>query len=509
MINTLIVDDEPTVIKWMGSHIRWEDYGCQICGSFLNAGDVLAFMDKNPVDLLITDVCMPDMTGLELIRQARRINPHLSILVISAHSNFAYAKEAIRLGVENYLLKPIDQDELAETLTKVRENISNNLVGQDKGIFRNNILTRWLKNTALEYNFKTQADVAEINLSARSYQAVVVKPALADLDVDPLAARIREALAANAAESGVTDIYDLVENHKLITFVICGAGAGYRDQLARICALMNQDKAQTGTAVYFSVGNPVDRYSLLCHSYEAARRYLAVLPMICAPIIFCEDYFYSGEPEPPVKLALQKLKLQIHEKNLQAALVQANSILDTGDSNNQKKLIAISIAAHIIEAMDTGGSERHTAYLLQVLMKYRTLHANFELEDWLNALINTISYNINEYDNQMHPHVRHCIAIIKTSSANPDLCLKNLSDHMNLSPAYLGQLFKAQTGKYFNDYLADVRLDSVYRMLMETDARIGEIAEKTGFTSQSYMNRLFKRKYKLSPNEYKRLFKNI
>ncbi len=504
MINTLIVDDEPTVIKWLAGHMSWEDFGCQVCGSCLNGRDILDYMGSHPVDLLITDICMPDMDGLELIGRARKLNPRLRIIVISAHSNFTYAKEAIRLGVENYLLKPIDQDELAETLIKVRDNINENLNDQDMNVFKNNILNRWVKNTTLEYNFKTQAEVAEINLGAPSYLAVIVKPMAANMDPELLLSRLKDA----AAKLDVSDCYFFIENRKTVTCILCGFSDDYKVQLTRLCGNMQQIKGQIGMPILFSVGMPVDRYTKLSLSYDAAIRYMTVIQMINSPILFCDDYLYSRDLDLAANLNMQKLRQLIHDKRTREALVQAKKILDGGKSNNQKKLITISIAANVVEAMDISNNDQYSIYLLQTLLKYRTLHANFELEDWLFALINTISFNISEYDSQMHPHVRHCISIIKKSFNNPELCLKNISDQLNLSSAYMGQLFKTQTGKYFNDFLADVRLDIVYRLLMETDERIGEIAEKSGFTSQSYMNRLFKRKFKLSPNEYRRLFRN-
>ena len=103
----------------------------------------------------------------------------------------------------------------------------------------------------------------------------------------------------------------------------------------------------------------------------------------------------------------------------------------------------------------------------------------------------------------MHPYVSAAIRKMQDFS-DLDLCVKTVAAQMGISPAYLGHLFREQTGVYFNDYLTNIRLEHAERMISTTNLKINEIVEKTGFASQTYFNRIFKRTFGMSPLAYRR-----
>jgi len=119
MYRVLIVDDEPFVIEGMKTAIDWTGFNFEICCSTTNPLHALEYLENNPVDLLITDISMPQMDGLELIQRVRKINSLISILVLSAYDNFEYVRTAMRHGAENYLLKPLNPDELGESISRI------------------------------------------------------------------------------------------------------------------------------------------------------------------------------------------------------------------------------------------------------------------------------------------------------------------------------------------------------------------------------------------------------
>lgn len=119
MYKVLIVDDEIMIRRGLSKIIHWEEIGFEMAGAVGNAMEALELIKKTPVDVLLTDISMPEMTGLELIHQARKILPGLKTVVISGYSEFDYAREAIELKVENYILKPLDPKKITETFQKI------------------------------------------------------------------------------------------------------------------------------------------------------------------------------------------------------------------------------------------------------------------------------------------------------------------------------------------------------------------------------------------------------
>lgn len=120
MIKTVIVDDEPNIREGLKLIINWEELGFEIIGEASNGRAALTLIKETMPDLIITDIKMPELTGLELIKECKKIGKEFSYIILSGHSEFEMAKKALHMGVSNYLLKPIDEIELEETLTEIK-----------------------------------------------------------------------------------------------------------------------------------------------------------------------------------------------------------------------------------------------------------------------------------------------------------------------------------------------------------------------------------------------------
>ena len=116
MYQVVIVDDEPFVLEDLKKSIDWEGSNFEIAYADTDPQHVLSYIHSHTVDLLITDINMPEMSGLTLITEAKAIQPLLSVLVLSAYDNFEYVRTALRNGAENYLLKPLNPEELLESI---------------------------------------------------------------------------------------------------------------------------------------------------------------------------------------------------------------------------------------------------------------------------------------------------------------------------------------------------------------------------------------------------------
>jgi len=178
MYQAVIVDDEPVIVSGIRDALDWEGFGFEIALATTSPATVLSFLSVHPVHLLITDISMPEMDGIALIREAKSLVPLLSVIVLSAYDNFDYVKGALRYGAENYLLKPLSSDELSDSIRNVvshvkeREVLNMNYDGTML-TFRSTFVEQWLKNLLTPETLLERAGLLGINLEMDNYTAVI------------------------------------------------------------------------------------------------------------------------------------------------------------------------------------------------------------------------------------------------------------------------------------------------------------------------------------------------
>lgn len=171
MYRVLLVDDEESVLKVLKTSIDWLALGVDTPVTAADGVQALEAMERSPFHLLIADIKMPRMGGLELIRRVRQLYPETRCILLTAYSEFDYAKEAIRLGVENYLLKPVQKEELESTVQNAMANLYSHR-GNGGNLLYENILHRWLAGAISGEELSERAGVLGLNLFLPQYCAV-------------------------------------------------------------------------------------------------------------------------------------------------------------------------------------------------------------------------------------------------------------------------------------------------------------------------------------------------
>lgn len=175
MFQALLCDDEISITNFLKNSILWESLGIENVYTASDGREALTIFEKTQIDLLITDIRMPRMDGLELLEAVRLKNPETHCILLTAYGEFQYAKAAFRLGVDNYLLKPIHVDELTETIENTVENMYLHRKNQE-ALFRENILRRWLTGNIGEDELGERISLlGDINIYQRTYCAVCMR----------------------------------------------------------------------------------------------------------------------------------------------------------------------------------------------------------------------------------------------------------------------------------------------------------------------------------------------
>ena len=181
MYRVIIVDDEPVIRRGLRETIEWDALGLEVAGEAADGNEALKLVRDIRPEILITDIRMPDMDGIALIREIRKTDLNVKITILSGYSDYDYLKEAIRLGVDNYLLKPIDNDELVSNLRNAVSEIEKEAavslqIRQGTVLLRSNTLRRLVTGNISPEELREKAEFLHIPMDAGQYLCAVREP---------------------------------------------------------------------------------------------------------------------------------------------------------------------------------------------------------------------------------------------------------------------------------------------------------------------------------------------
>lgn len=503
MYQAVIVDDEPLIVEGLVKAIEWNGFHVEIS---LATTDPLAARDyilANPVHIVITDVSMPVLNGLQLIQAIKEAKPSIYAIVLSAYDNFEYARTALRYGAENYLLKPLDPDELSDAVSQVISHIKereqlNITYGRSMMTFRNAFTEQWLKNLLSNAELSTKADLLGINLDAPSFTVAVFS--------------CRE-------DSGteMSRFFDFFLQHLPGHYT----GNFFFETPLRLVGVLSpisreepgvgtflipilKSAASNGIQVFASAGCAVRECCQVHQSYQQASRF-SFLEHSRLPFLFYQEVTGLNE-EARKSLAAYDAGsaggtcfdslFQNYDPVLCCYHILAERIAMLCKKDYELQEKSPELAGSLLN-LPLGGHPGMEASSM-TLQESRKAYQDFTL-----SFLKDSDPLLARMQQSMYPMVD---AVIKTihEFSDKDISLKTLAARLNVTPSYLGTVFHQQTGYYFNDYLTDARLKYAAHLLENTDMKIKDIVDRIGFSSQTYFNRSFKRYYDTSPIQYRR-----
>ncbi|MGB4661009.1 MAG: response regulator [Mobilitalea sp.] len=517
MYKILIVDDEPMVIHGLCRQIDWEAYSLELAGTAETGENALVLLKQGNVDILFADICMKKMDGLTLIALAKEHNPLLRSVVISSHNEFEYVKKALQLGVENYLLKPIDQNELQKTLEKTIDNLNRDRISTisdelTQSTFRSNILDRWVNAEIQDYEFYERAELLKINISAGQYQVCVIDTIDVASEKQKMlyAKTLLEKCRNSFSEEFIVECF--IDRLSRIVIVLCGGELDRKqEELELILGNIITNAKESGIETFTAVGPVSEGILKVAHDYSDAVEYMNYRFLDSSVGIV----FYEGFIQAYLSVGCEPALIQLTNAFTEGDAIKAKSIakklmeICSQTSMETAKKCMVSILIMIVKQMNESGykSETLSNTATTGFMTLNSLNSIEDLNKWVLEIIEEFFELMRKSKNSLHLLVQRTQSVVK-KNYNMDLSLKTIALDFKVSPAYLGQLFKEETGKYFNDYLTDTRLQASRILLLETDLKIREIICRIGISNQSYYNRIFKKAYGISPLDFKYKGKN-
>lgn len=522
MYKVLIVDDEPFIQEGLHHIIHWEELGLEITGQAFNGAEAMKVLQATKVDILITDIKMPKMNGLELIREIRRQELPVKCIVLSGYDDFGLVKEAAKLGIENYILKPLDENELTHTLDNTINKIEAELVRQAelaKGIhiIRDNILYRWVTDDIAEDELLERA--AFLNIQLEYHEYCVINMNMIEEN------RPAKASDKNLQKSAVFDIchqlisekhsgvlfYDLNRN---IVAVLWGDHLSDGRQLIRETLAGCASKARDilNTSLFITVGSFGDTFQKVPESYTRAKNlqeYKLILP--ASNIIFFDDIAkLAAKRQEDIRIDFKVLSSYILGRNRNAisrfiddAYFRLKGLEGITPSYIQN--VTIDLLFHVISTVKSMKSNSDA-----LINEFRDIFSHvFEIKDadelnvWLKNTVNRYIDFVAAEQEKTSPIIRKVLDYIQNNYSQ-DISLKTLSSEFNINALYLGQLFRKETGDSFTNYLNSVRIEKAKVLLLNTNYKANEISSQIGYVNPNYFYTLFKKMTGVSPSEFKK-----
>lgn len=518
MFNILVVDDEPSVVQGLVQSVRWEEYGIDLAGTACNGLEALGAIERSPVHILLTDIRMPVMDGIELIREIRRRHLDIRTIILSGHDDFSYVKEGILLGVENYLLKPLDKDELASTLACVLEKLEQDLARkritrESLDVFRNNLLSRWLSNDIGPREFQERAEVVGLPCCARQYQAAIVRYLASPGDVEIQA---RDSALSSLAREVFLPLQMLVcQVDSPDETVLLFWGDSLQDCSgiirAGLLALRDRILAERHAEVFLSLGAVAQGPDRAWESYRSAKA-LQDYSLILPPGTLVDEHMgeqWKAGRRTRLTLQFDRFCGSIQEGRSEDAIHMVREILSHMDqaggvTPQEFRNVLLETVYHISSTVRRSIRDESAipSELKDLFASMDRLHNHDELVHWLHRIIRTASDVLARHSDAVSPLVRLVLKQVR-QNFNRDLSLKTLASQLNVTPSHLGQLFKIETGEMFTNYLNRVRIEKAKELLAITQTRTSDIAEQVGYFNQSYFFKVFRKVTGLSPVEFR------
>ena len=544
MIKVFLVEDEYAIREGIKKSVNWEANGYTLVGE---AGDgEMAFpkIVKARPDILITDIRMPFMDGLELSRLVKKEIPNIKIVVLSGYDDFNYAKQAISIGVEEYILKPVSGENLLTELGKIADAINverQDELAKDKYLRDMEEIRTLAKQKFIHDMIDGKLSMQEsleqgrelgIDITAAYYSIVLFQafpknkagvPAEEEFDVaeysgvsEEIYSRIRETVSESP------DVYLYEQVGDVLCFLEKSDSLNDMNQnTQKGIDIIKEIMSTKSDWIYFiSIGKPVERIRDVNSSYRDASKRFAERYMLDESFIFYGENGYSNVLDIggiDIKMVSQKTIFHFLRNG---TLVEIDDLVSEyfsslGEEAMESRLFCQYV---LMEALISGmafldsmnvSREKAASILGELSDPVRFVDSVDKAKDYITRILKVlIEYRNQVSDKKYTEIIDKAREFIKAQYKNDEMSLQTVASYVNVSSNHFSAIFRKETGETFIDYLTKVRMDNAKDLLTCTSMKTSEIGFEVGYKDPHYFSYIFKKTIGMSPKEYRRMKKD-
>lgn len=517
----IVVEDNEIVRESICKKIPWSSLEIEISSSFKDGKSAWDYMQEKQVDLVISDIVMPLMSGIDLAQNIFKNELSIKIILISAYNEFEYAKNAIRFGVSAYVTKPVEHDDLVGKVKEILHEIEENRYIQrtlEKSfpVIRNQFFDKLLNNTMNRNSFERDCQYLGLKFCNGSYRCFLLEP---DSLYEEVEIKKRETVLYTLEkitklkmkqydENVVVFVYNMEQVVILAHFLI-----SKKELYDALEEIRQKIMKRFSITVSVAIGSEVDKIYEVSISNRMAKEVLKQRFLDGGDKIFEECYNLNGRGDVPgffylseeqfcdrIKYDSEKQVLEMLEE-LEKALYERESVCKSSKS------WLLYLGAYLFKlwqqtAEDEISVAKKYTRFFEEISNQKTLKESFQV------FSNQVMQICDAVDNARNRHKSSVVEAVKVyigeNYQDKGLGLDKIAENVYLSNSYLSSLFKKNTGQTITDYISKIRINQAKRLLVESDMKIAEIAERNGYINQFYFSSCFKKIVGVSPQEFRK-----
>lgn len=516
MYKLMIADDESTIREGLKCLLDWESLGFTIVGEASNGETALQIITNESPDIVLLDIRMPKMSGLDVVRLAREEGFSGKVVILSGYSDFNYAKQAINYGVLSYLTKPIDEDELLKIVTQVRSQLDSDAAARDASAhYRKKAYDTIIHDILLGNADFTKLDTKELYLDADIYQVIIYeKYSHREEDVSYSFSDLLR--VTNQNHNSFDQI--TLNSHEILLLKGNFAIQKFQDFLKRFDQEHRPQKGSPLDSLFLAYGRPVYNLSDIPESYQDAcqlidRRFFCEqgqhtigyesLPDLTGYTPLISQDFLN---EYATRL-FDALSTFSHSRTAEILEELLTRFYNSSDSIDAIRIFFADLYLQIKERIGRLYADSNIPFpgnseiIHTISQKYYLYEIILFLTEQFELILSSIGHSSRDgvIDDILH-YINH--------NYTRNITLENIAPLFGYNSSYLGKIFSKKVGENFNSYLDHIRIEHSKELLLKQDMKVYEIAEKVGYRNVDYFHIKFKKYVGKTPAEFRRAAKN-
>jgi two-component system response regulator YesN len=520
LYKVFFVEDEIVTREGIRDHVDWIGHGFEFCGEASDGELALPLLQTLRPDVLITDIRMPFMDGLQLSQIVRDRMPTTKIIILSGHDEFEYAQKAIKLGVSEYLLKPVSVHDLHNVLQKVASELEQergeqqalqklrDQVEENRTALRERFLLKLVTGAASSAEAIEKSQLLGIDLVARCYLVIVVRVESSDC-AEPFdyrrCQRVHHIIASHVENN--PDVFLIKKDMEELVLVMKGNSPEYlHEERDLLLERIRQEVEQTGCKLIVGSGTPQKRISDICQSFIEAMDSIQTVTggrragfkagfdkaeLLKVDKSAVEDYLKFGVVGS-FDAFFETFIRPLGETALRSAVVKDYIITD----------IVLATAKFVDEL--GGAVDQVIPELADIERVLAAIETIAQLQEQARAvLVGALVFRDRRVHNPYAGVIKQAHEYMDRHYMDPNTSLNGVAAQVNLSPCHFSAVFSQETGQTFKEYLTEIRIKRAKELLRTTTLKAFEICYQIGYNDPHYFSHVFRKHTGLTPMEFR------
>jgi len=525
MYSLLIVDDESLVRKSIVKIIDWYSLGFTNIYEAEDGLEALEICRKFKINLVLTDIVMPFMDGLDLSKELTKEFPEINIVILTGHEDFEYAKQSVDLGVKNYILKPVGAVNLYGKMQEICQKLKiqatqkeyiarmRNQIHRSLQILQEKFLYTLVCRGQVPTDMQERIHSLELPLEASNYMIGIVEP-LFD-EVEQADVELFKFTAQNIVYSSVGDrhcTFDDYDGHVVVVFQTDDYEDEHTIVYNTMLVIQEAIRSILKIRVTCAIGPSVSHRGELVNSYRSALKALECKYSLGYDRVYdFRDLNYSQDiyfyPYEEIDLLIDGIRSG-SEGRLQTAVsgLREKCAVQSNLSLNAIKTSLIEVAAALFRDL-SGETDLSDEFWDEGMSIFRKMEKGKSLDEMLVPIegfaMQASGRLLEQQNHRSQDVVEKVKQYVEANYNNPEISLTTAADYISVSSGYLSSMFKKATGTNFVKYLTDARMEKAEQLLRRTDMKTYEVAYETGFADPHYFSIAFKKHTGMSPSDFR------